>query len=140
MDMGPYAAAIHRIFFNLKIIRKKISIKYNEKKLPLEINLSLFYKNKFYKGHFKFDGKYKNQIIIFYGKNKMIINRAFSPPENENLFLEIHKNLSIQKILIKKDNCFGNYFDKIQNAIKKKKYSIFYEKTLADQKFRDLLK
>ena len=34
VDMGPYAADIHRKFFNSKIIKKKILIKHNKKKLP----------------------------------------------------------------------------------------------------------
>ena len=89
---------------------------------------------------FKFDGKYKNQIIIFYGRNKLKINRVFSPPENDNLDLELQKNLLIKKVLIKKDNCFGNYFNKVISCIKKKNYSKFYGEILADQKFRDLIK
>ena len=140
MDMGPYAAAIHRIFFNSSIKEKKILIRYNKKKLPIELNLNLSYKNKTYKGMFKFDGKYKNQIIIFYGRNKLKINRVFSPPENDNLFLELQKNLLIKKVLIKKDNCFGNYFNKVISCIKKKNYSKFYGEIIADQKFRDLIK
>jgi len=140
MDMGPYAAAIHRIFFNTNILKKKFSVKYDKQKLPIEMSFILSYKNKTYKGKFKFNGKYRNQIIIFYEKNKIIINRAFSPPDNENLILELHKNLSIKKIQIKKNNCFGNFFKKILIAIDKKNYSNFYKKILVDQKFRDLIK
>ena len=101
------------------------------------MNLKLFYENFSYKGKFKFGGKYKNQIEIFYGDQKLKINRAFSPPEDENLTLELHNNKSIQKLIIKKDNCFRNYFKKILNSIKKRRYSIFYNKILVDQKFRD---
>lgn len=140
MDMGPYGAAIHRIFFNTNILKKKILIKHNKKKLPIEINLNLSYKNKIYKGKFRFGGKYKNQIIIFFSNSKIIINRAFSPPESENLVLELHKNLLTKKILIKKDNCFGNYFDKILSSIKKKNFSKFYREILVDQEFRNLIK
>ncbi len=137
MDMAPYAAAIHRIFLKKNIIKKKITIKKNKNKLPVEMNLKLFYENFSYKGKFKFGGKYKNQIEIFYGDQKLKINRAFSPPEDENLTLELHNNKSIQKLIIKKDNCFRNYFKKILNSIKKRRYSIFYNKILVDQKFRD---
>ena len=51
--------------------------------------------------------------------------------------LEVHKNKSIQKLMIKKDNCFRNYFNKILNSINKKRYSSFYNTILIDQKFRD---
>ena len=65
--------------------------------------------------------------------------RAFSPPESENLVLELHKNLLIKKILIKRDNCFENYFDKILISIKKKDFSKFYREILADQEFRNFI-
>ena len=137
MDMAPYAAAIHRIFLNKKIIKKRITIKKNKNKLPVEMNLKLLCENITYQGKFKFGGKYKNQIEIFYGDHKLKINRAFSPPENDDLMLEIHKNKSIQKLMIKKDNCFRNYFNKILNSINKKGYLNFYNTILIDQKFRD---
>ena len=137
MDMAPYAAAIHRIFLNKKIIKKKITTKENKNKLPVEMNLKLLCENITYQGKFKFGGKYKNQIEIFYGNHKLKIKRVFSPPENDDLMLEVHKNKSIQKLMIKKDNCFRNYFNKILNSINKKRYSSFYNTILIDQKFRD---
>ena len=137
MDMAPYAAAIHRIFLNKKIIKKRITTKENKNKLPVEMNLKLLCENITYQGKFKFGGKYKNQIEIFYGNHKLKIKRAFSPPENDDLMLEVHKNKSIQKLMIKKDNCFRNYFNKILNSINKKRYSSFYNTILIDQKFRD---
>ena len=137
MDMAPYAAAIHRIFLNKKIIKKRIAIKKNKNKLPVEMNLKLLCENIAYHGKFKFGGKYKNQIEIFYGNYKLKINRAFSPPENDDLTLEIRKNKSFQKLMIKKDNCFRNYFNKILNSINKKRYLNFYNTILIDQKFRD---
>lgn len=139
MDMGPYAASIHRIFFNTEIIKKKFYIKLNKKKLPIEMYLKIYYKNKIYNGTFKFGGNYKNQINIFSKKYKIKINRAFSPPENNDLYLDIYKkNLTNQKI-IKKDNCFGNYFNKILNSINKKNYLQFYNQILSDHKFRNYI-
>ena len=139
MDMGPYAASIHRIFFNTEIIKKKFYIKFNNKKLPIEIYLKISYKNKIYNGTFKFCGNYKNQITIFSKKYKIKINRVFSPPEDNDLYLDIYKKNSIYKKIIKKDNCFGNYFNKILNSINKKNYLQFYNQILSDHKFRDYI-
>ena len=140
MDMGPYAASLQRIFFNTKIIERKIFIKYDKKKLPIEINLNFFYKNKTYDGKFKFDGKYKNQIIIFSKNCKVKISRAFSPPEDSDLYLTIYKKNSINEKKIKKDNCFENYFKKISSFINKDRYSQSYNQILVDHKFRDCIK
>lgn len=140
MDMGPYAASIHRIFFNKEITKRKIFVKFDKRKLPIEIYLKIFYKNKIYNGIFKFCGNYKNQITIFSKKYKIKINRAFSPPEDNDLYLDIYQKKLTNKKIIKKDNCFGNYFDKILNSISKKNYLKLYNQILSDQKFRDNIK
>ena len=137
MDMGPYAASIHRIFFNLKIINKKFSINLNKKKLPLEMNLKIFYHNKNYNGKFQFCGKYKNQIILFSKNYKIIMNRVFSPPDDLDLHIDVTKKKSKYRIVLKKDNCFANYFMRILNSIYKKKYSVFYNQILKDHHFRN---
>ncbi len=128
MDMAPYAAAIHRIFLKKNIIKKKITIKKNKNKLPVEMNLKLFYENFSYKGKFKFGGKYKNQIEIFYGDQKLKINRAFSPPEDENLTLELHNNKSIQKLIIKKTIVFEIILKKYLILLKKEDTQFFITK------------
>ena len=140
MDMGPYAASIHRIFFNERIIKRKSLVKYDKNKLPIEFNLNISYKNKIYNGKFKFNGLYKNEINIFSKNYKIKISRAFSPPEDNDLLLKIYKKNLIHQKKIKKDNCFANYFKKKLDSINKKKYSQSYNQILADHKFRSYIK
>ena len=92
MDMGPYAASIHRIFFNQNITHSKISVKKNKNYLPTSFKLEIKYKEKSYSGLFKFGGKYKNEVEIFTNKEKFSIERVFSPPDDLKLNLMILKN------------------------------------------------
>lgn len=137
MDMGPYASSINRIFFNKKILSSKIKIKKNSNKLPISLDVNIKYNNQSYKGIFKFGGEYKNQII-FYCKNKeILVNRVFSPPDDQELKLIICNKKSKKIVKISKDNCFKNYFLELINKIKRKDYSFYFKQIEQDHILRE---
>ena len=137
MDMGPYAASIHRIFFNKEILSKKIIVEKNSTKLPVSFYLLIKYHQRIYTGFFKFGGEYKNEVV-FFTKNKTInINRVFSPPCDCSLNLKVTKNDREKNYLVKKDDCFENYLLEIQNKLKKKKYTYYLKQIENDHLFRD---
>ena len=112
MDMGPYISAIPRLFNLKKLVSKKIEIKKNKENLIMSIKFSFNFKEGKYNGIFKFGGKYKNQIKISNKYNTSIIERVFSPPDDENLNLKLVTKKRKKNIKIKKDNCFRNFFKK----------------------------
>ena len=139
MDMGPYISAIPRLF-NLKtLINKKIKIKRNKDKLIITIKFSLNFKEGKYNGLFKFGGTYKNQIKISNKNGVSIINRVFSPPDDENLNLDHIFKKRKKNIRIKKDNCFRNFFIEILKVIKEKKYNFYHKRMEQDLIFRSNL-
>jgi len=139
MDMGPYISAIPRLF-NLKtLISKKIKIKKNKDKLIISIKFSLNFKEGKYNGLFKFGGTYKNQIKISNKNDVSIVNRVFSPPDDENLNLDYISKKRKKNIKMKKDNCFRNFFIEILKVIKEKKYSFYYKRMEQDVIFRSNL-
>ncbi len=137
MDMGPYAASIHRIFFNQNITFSKISFKKNRNYLPISFKLEIQYKKKNYLGLFKFGGEYMNEIEIFTNKKKFSIQRVFSPPEDLKLNLKILKNFKTKTIKFKKENCFKNYLFELIKKINNKEYSYYYKQIENDHIFRD---
>ena len=137
MDMGPYAASIHRIFFNQNITYLKILFKKNKNYLPTSFKLEIKYKEKSYSGLFKFGGKYKNEVEIFTNKEKFSIERVFSPPDDLKLNLMILKNFKKKIIKVKKDNSFENYLFELIKKINNKKYSYYYKQIESDHMFRN---
>jgi NDP-hexose-3-ketoreductase len=137
MDMGPYAASIHRIFFNQNITYSKISFKKNKNYLPTSFKLKIKYKEKSYSGLFKFGGRYMNEIEIFTNKKKLSVERVFSPPDDLKLNLKILKNFKTRINKIKKDNCFENYLFELIKKINNKKYSYYYKQIESDHMFRE---
>ena len=88
MDMGPYISSVSRLFNLTTILNKKIKIKKNKERLIMSIRFLINFKEGKYNGVFEFGGKYKNQIKISSKNKTSIINRVFSPPDNENLNLK----------------------------------------------------
>ena len=136
MDMGPYMASLPRLFKLKNVVKKKVEIFKNKKNLIIAIKFIFIFKEGKYYGLFKFGGRYKNEIKI-HDRNKIgIIKRAFSPPDNENMFLKMkikNKELSIK---FKKDDCFRNFFNEVLKKIKTKEHDFYHKRMIEDCNFR----
>ena len=139
MDMGPYISALPRLFNLKKLVSKKIEIKRNKENLIISIKFFFNFKEGKYNGVFKFGGKYKNQIKISNKYNTSIIERVFSPPDDENLNLKLVIKKRKKNIKMKKDNCFRNFFVEILKNIKDNKYSFYHKRMEHDVIFRSNL-
>jgi len=137
MDMGPYAAAVARIFFNERISFYKTLIKKDKNNLIKSFKILINYKSKKYYGDFRFGGSYKNNISIITNKRIITINRVFSPPSDQKLKL-IVQNKKRQKVYnIEKDNCFENFFKEVLKNIKNKRYNAYINQIKFDNNFRN---
>ncbi len=136
MDMGPYISSIPRLFNLKKLLKKEIKIIKNKAKLIMSIKFLLSFEGVDYEGIFKFGGKYKNEIKVTNKKKKFLIQRAFSPPDDENLILKIYFKEKLRIIKLRKDNCFRNFFTEVLRVIKNKKYDFYHKRMRHDVVFR----
>ena len=136
MDMGPYISSIPRLFNLKRLKEKKIKITRNKKKLIVSIKFLINFEEGEYQGTFKFGGKYKNEIRISNGRKKIIIERVFSPPDNEFLTLKAISKKNKKIIKFKKDNCFRNFFKEVLKIIRERKYNFYYKRMIYDVNFR----
>ncbi len=137
MDMGPYISAIPRIFKLKKIKSKEIIINKNEKNLIISVNFVISYNSIIYTGSFMFGDFYKNDLEIFTKEKTYKLERVFSPPDNSKLSLTIKQKSKIKNILIKKDNCFKNYFNEVIDNINKGSFNYYHKQILEDCTFRN---
>ena len=136
MDMGPYAAAINRIFFKENLKQKEIIIKKNLKGLIISFDVYIKYETKVFIGTFRFGKEYKNSLTVYTDKGFIEINRVFSPPEDLGLTIAIDKNNKSKTVKIKKDNCFENFFLEVIKNLKEKKFIFYYNRMLKDESLR----
>ena len=137
MDMGPYAAAIPRLFCSGKLIKMKKVIEKNKKGLITSFNIVCQFKKTSYHGFFCFGGEYKSSLV-FISKNKYVeLNRVFSPPPDKKLSIIFKKKGKICKRQLDKESVLENFLKLVKNSLNKKKYKNFYQIALQDAKFRD---
>jgi len=142
LDMGPYAAAVFRMYINEDYNKVSIqcSANYNRSGLNKNFNIRVSAPNKFFSGFFSFNGKYENTLALSTKQKKVIINRVFSPPNDQNLILQINHGRVKKEKKIKKDDVFLNYFKFIFKTIKRKSFENSYQNILKDSFFREKLK
>ena len=136
MDMGPYAAAINRIFFKENLSQKDIIIKKNLKGLIISFDIFIKYETKIFIGTFRFGNEYKNNLTVYTDKGFIELNRVFSPPEDLRLRIVIDKKDKSKIIKIKNDDCFENFFLEFIKNLKEKKFSFYYSRMLKDESLR----
>ena len=137
MDMGPYIAAISRLFFKSapKKIIKNIVFK---NKISSKIEIIFIYKDSFFIGKFSHDDQYKNFIEIYLSNKTIKLSRVFSPPAQENLkVLELNEKKNKSKIF--KDDAFEKYIKDVFKKIKEKKYNYYHNQMIFDFKIRESL-
>ena len=139
MDMGPYISSIPRLFDLKTMLNKQIKIKKNKEGLIISIKFLINFKEGKYNGVFEFGGTYKNQIKISNKNKTSVINRVFSPPDNENLYLKLISKKNEKILRLKKDNCFRNFFNEVLKILKDKKYNFYYDRMSNDITFRSNL-
>jgi predicted dehydrogenase len=142
-DMGPYSAALFRLFFNEKISFSNFEVnKTFNKNLNISFSIKIVKNKKTFFTYFSHNGDYENKLVL-YTKNKRIqINRVFSPPSNKQLKVYICKKSKNSSIIkkIKKDNIFLKYFIHVLKSLKKQNFKNFYKIILTDAIFREKIK
>ena len=95
------------------------------------------FKNKIYVGNFRFGGSYKNTLSLHVKKNIITLNRVFSPPANQNLYLDIESNKVLKRYKMNRDDCFANFFNEVKRKIKTKRYFYYEDRIKFDNNFRN---
>jgi len=139
--MGPYAAAVFRIFIskNIKKVTFLSSFKENQNGVNENFDVKIVVGKKSFSGYFSHNGEYENTLTLFTKRKSVTINRVFSPPNDVDLTLQVNEgNISKEKKL-KRDDTFFNYFKKIITLLKAKKFANSYKDLLKDSFFREKL-
>tara|TARA_Y100000294_G_C8506733_1_gene316993 strand:- start:159 stop:1106 length:948 start_codon:yes stop_codon:yes gene_type:complete len=141
LDMGPYAAAVFRIFIskNIKKVTFLSSFKENQNGVNENFDVKIVVGKKSFSGYFSHNGEYENILTLSTKRKSVTINRVFSPPNDIDLTLQVNEgNISKEKKL-KRDDIFFNYFKKIITLLKAKKFGNSYQDLLKDSFFREKL-
>ena len=125
-DMSTYAAYIIYIFLGKN--KYKISQQIEKKDINKSFSLIIGSRLTKIEMSFKFNSKYKNEIVVENNSKRYSINYAFSPPKDKPTNMIIFDGKKKEyKLLFKKQNTFDKYFSNIFSLIKRKKHKSFYD-------------
>ena len=78
-------------------------------------------------------------MTLFTKQKKVTINRVFTPPNDENLILQVKNEHGKKEKKLKRDDAFLNYLKRIIILLKNKKFENSYQNLLRDSFFREKL-
>ena len=141
LDMSPYAAAVFRIFIskNIKKVTFLSSFKENKNGVNENFDVKIVVGKKSFSGYFSHNGEYENTLTLFTKRKSVTINRVFSPPNDENLILQVSDDHVKKEKKLKKDDAFLNYLRRIIILLKTKRFENSYQNLLKDSFFREKL-
>ena len=139
--MGPYAAAVFRIFIskNIKKVTFLSSFKENQNGVNENFDVKIVVGKKSFSGYFSHNGEYENTLTLFTKRKSVTINRVFSPPNDVDLTLQVNENNIRNEKKLQKDDAFLNYFKQIVILLRTKKFESSYQNLLKDSFFREKL-
>ena len=132
-DMGPYLAAMDRIFFNKSLNKKIILKKGFQKNLMTKLNINISSKNLQYYGQFCIRKAYESKII--FGSKKIMVEipvQAFALSANKLIKIKILKKNKISYLSLKDDYIKRSFLDLFR---KKQEYSYYYDLINRDNLF-----
>ena len=139
--MGPYAAAVFRIFVakNIRKVTYFSSSKENRNGVNTNFNVEIIAGKKSFSGFPSHNGEYENTLTLFTKKKSVTINRVFSPPNDINLTFQVNESNIRREKKLQKDDAFLNYFKQVIFLLKTKKFENSYQILLKDSFFREKL-
>ena len=141
MDMSPYAAAIIRIFFKKDYQIDVNKLTYKDTRYIKSFSVFCKNKKKSYFGNFGSEQEYISEIRFFSNKKIVSINhQAFALPNDTRVTVEFKEKNKTKTINFSKDDTIKNFIQECLQAIKLKKYDMYYKNILFDSKIREELR
>lgn len=141
-DMGPYAAAVARIFGvgDLQTLAVVSAPATSDVDVDLGFSLLASFANGLrYSGHFSFESEYQNRLRLVGKSGSLEVDRIFStPPNYEPVWQMRERNEPSQRHLPAADT-FGNFMQAVLAAIAEGDYNRFAGNLIADALFRSRL-
>ena len=113
--------------------------KKDKKDLSTDFNIYICAGKKTFFGYFSHNGEYENTLTLFTKQKRVTVNRVFSPPNDENLILQVSDDHVKKEKKLKKDDAFLNYLKGIIILLKTKRFENSYQHLLKDSFFREKL-
>lgn len=141
-DMGPYAAAVARIFGVGDLQSLAVVGAPATSDVDVDLGFSLlasFSSGLRYSGHFSFESEYQNRLRLVGKSGSLEVERAFSTPPNYEPVWQVRERNQASKRQLPAADTFENFMQAVLAAIAECDYDRFAGDLIADALFRSRL-
>lgn len=142
LDMGPYAAALARIFLNDEGLRVHALTGGRHPQTGIDIGFAVLAgvpRGPRLTCQFSFHGEYQNRLTLIAARGSLVTERVFSLPADVEPSWLLQANSSVTKIIVAKDDAFATFLRAVFQAIAEGEHSRFAHDMLWDARFRERL-
>ncbi len=141
-DMGPYAAALARLFSDQP--PEALHVEQAPPDAKLDIDMGFSFLARFpgglrYSGHFSFESEYQNSLLLVGKKGSVSVERIFSLPADQDAVWQVRRQNKAAEERHGASDSFRNFFEAIIAALASGDFSTFTQDLLQDAAFRDRL-
>lgn len=141
-DMGPYAAAVARLFTRAPLRTLQAYSAPASTKLDIDVGFSVlahFEDGLRYSGHFSFESEYQNKLALIGAHGSIAIERVFSPPPDMTCILQTRSNNVVREEVQAPCDVFRAFVEAVLTAVEARQHDRFAQDMLVDAQFRGAL-
>lgn len=140
LDMGPYAAALMRIFGGgpPSHLTALAGSRHPETGVDMGFSVQARLANGgIFSGHFSFEGEYQNRLLIVTGSGSVMTERVFSPPADHRIEWRRRVRNVESSLTFEPADVFMGFLETAVNAISGGDHEPLHRDLLADAECRD---
>ena len=142
-DLGPYAAAVSRLFFGDLPEQIECRVVSNHPNTNVDTAFSVlacYSGDRSYVGHFGFDTEYQNSLTLIGPGIAITVPRAFTTPSDMQIQLDISRSSQRSLVLVEAADSFKQYFEDVIKAIEQRCWAIFTDDLRQDGQFLEAMR
>lgn len=137
LDMGPYAAAVARLFGDELLTLCALPAPVSEGQVDMGFSLAARFRSGLrYTGHFSFESEYQNRLTVIGRQGSVVVDRLFSPPADSPLGWQVRRRNEASEIAQPPGDMFRVFLETALDAIRHRNLDEFGSSLLKDAAFR----
>lgn len=137
LDMGPYAAALARLFGNELDTLCALSAPARDGSVDVGFSVAARFRSGLrYTGHFSFESEYQNRLTAIGRHGSVVVDRLFSPPAYSPLTWHVRRQNEASEIVKPAADMFRVFLETALQAIREGNLDEFRSTLLKDATFR----
>jgi predicted dehydrogenase len=137
LDMGPYAAALARLFGDELETLCALSAPGSDGAVDVGFSVAARFRSGLrYTGHFSFESEYQNRLTAIGPQGSVVVDRLFSPPADSPVTWHVRRRNKASEIVQPAADMFRVFLETALQAIRESKLDEFSSTLLKDAAFR----